>query len=312
MMQQTYLGVDISKATLDIFSARLGSAKLANDAAGIAELLAHAQSLEAFVIFEACGSYERRLVRALVAAQVPFSRLNPRQARDFARATGLAAKTDRIDARMLARFGQALEPAQTVLPGQNRQRLQALLVRRRQLVEMRKQEATRLRQQADAWLLEDISVILECLDTRIRKLERAIEQLIEQDAELNETAQRLQTVPGIGLIVAATLIAELPELGALCRRKIAALAGLAPRANDSGAYRGKRCIGGGRASVREMLYIAALHASRHAPLFKAFRKRLTDTGKHIKVTLVATARKLLATLNAMIKTRSKYADQRPA
>lgn len=244
----------------------------------------------------------------LSAAQVPFSRLNPRQARDFARATGLAAKTDRIDARMLARFGQVLAPAQTILPEQNRQNLQALLVRRRQLVDMRKQEATRLRQHADPWLIEDISVILECIDTRIHKLEKAITQLIEHDTDLCEAARRLQTVPGIGLIVAATLIAELPELGTLCRRKIAALAGLAPRAHDSGAHRGKRTIGGGRASVRTMLYIAALHASRHDPNFAAFRKQLAASGKPVKVTLVATARRLLATLNAMAKTRADYAQ----
>lgn len=311
-MQQTYIGVDISKARLDVFIPGQGFFSVCNDAAGIAELVARGRPLTAWFIFESCGSYERMLVQALAAAAIPFTRLNPRQARDFARATGLAAKTDRIDARMLARFGQALEPSQTLLPDQSRQRLQRLLVRRRQLVEMRKQEASRLKQETDAWLAQDIAVVLECLDTRIRGLEAGIAQVIEQADDLARTARRLRTVPGIGPVVAATLIAELPELGTLCRRKIAALAGLAPRTHDSGTYKGRRRIGGGRATVRSMLYLAALHASRYAPDFSAYRKRLQNAGKCIKVTLVAAARKLLTTLNAMIRTQTDYANPAPS
>lgn len=311
MMQQTYIGVDISKARLDVFIPGQGFLAVSNDAAGIAELVTQGRALAAWIIFESCGSYERELAQALGTAGIRFSRLNPRQARDFARATGLAAKTDRIDARMLARFGQALEPAQTVLPGESRQHLQGLVARRRQLVEMRKQEATRLRQVSDAWLVQDLMVVLDCLDTRIRAIEAAILQLIGQAAELAESARRLQTVPGVGPIVAATLLAELPELGTLCRRKIAALVGLAPRTQDSGTYRGKRKIGGGRAPVRSMLYIAALHASRHAPAFVAFRQRLGIAGKPVKVALVATAHKLLTTLNAMTRTQTDYQAQMP-
>lgn len=193
------------------------------------------------------------------------------------------------------RFGQTLEPTQTVMPDQCRGRLQSLVARRRQLVEMRKQEATRLRQEGDAWLVQDIAAVLDWLDSRVRGLEAAIVQVIDQAADLAEIACRLQTVPGIGPIVPATLLAELPEKGTLCRRKIAALAGLAPRTNDSGTYREKRMIGGGRAPVRSMLYQAALDASRHAPDFTSYRKRLSAAGKPVKVTLVATAHKLLAT-----------------
>lgn len=311
MMQQTYIGVDISKARLDIFIPEQGFLAVSNDATGIAGLIAQARARSGWIILESCGSYEHELVQALARAGIRFSRLNPRQARDFARATGLAAKTDRIDARMLARFGQALEPEQTRLPDESRQRLQGLVARRRQLVEMRKQEGTRLRQERDPWLVEDIANVLDCLDTRIRGIETAILQVIEQAADLAESARRLQTVPGVGPIVAATLLAELPELGTLCRRKIAALAGLAPRTQDSGTYRGKRKIGGGRAPVRAMLYIAALHASRHAPDFAAFRQRLGTAGKPVKVALVATAHKLLTTLNAMIRSQTDYAAKKP-
>jgi len=187
-----------------------------------------------------------------------------------------------------------------------RRGLQELVKRRRQLVEMRKQEATRLKQTHDAVSRADIRSLLSILDRRIQKIEQRIAMLIAKDAELAETARRLQTVPGVGLIVAATLLTELPELGHLDRRRIAALVGLAPVARDSGHMKGRRMIRGGRATVRTLLYIAGLHASRFCDVFRSFRRRLSEAGKPIKVVLTATAHKLLGVLNAMIANHEDY------
>lgn len=306
MMHQTYLGVDVSKDRLDIYHPRLGSRQCANDPKAIRALVAQVRREGLWVVFEATGGYDRALREALEAAELPFSRLNPRQARDFARASGLLAKTDRVDARMLAEFGRRMQPPRTPATPEIRKQLQALATRRRQLVEARKEEATRLAQTADPVARADIRAMITILARHIRDFEARIAALVTGDPVLACTARRMQSVPGIGPIVAATLIAELPELGSLCRRRIAALAGLAPVAQDSGRMRGRRSIRGGRATVRSMLYIAALHASRHGAVFKAFRARLTAAGKPTKLTLTATAHKLLTILNAMMKTGQDF------
>lgn len=311
MMHQLYLGVDVSKDRLDVFHPSLGASQIVNEAKAIRALVRTARRDGFWVIFEATGGYDRALREALEAADIPFSRLNPRQARDFARASGLLAKTDRVDARMLAEFGRRMQPPRTAATPAIRKQLQALASRRRQLVEARKEEATRLAQTADPLVRADIRAMITILARHIRDFEARIAALVASDPDLAQVARRMQGVPGIGPIVAATLIAELPELGRLCRRRIAALAGLAPMAQDSGKMRGRRSIRGGRANVRSMLYIAALHASRHGAIFKAFRARLTAAGKPIKLVLTATAHKLLTILNAMMKSAQEFRHAAP-
>ncbi len=225
---------------------------------------------------------------------------------------GMIGKTDRVDARMLATFGQKLQPIQTLPISVTKQALLAQITRRRQLVEMRKQETTRLQQTTDQDARSDIKGLILLLERRIEKAEARIAEIIQSSPELVETDRLLQSVPGVGTIVSATLMAELPEIGTTDRRKIAALAGLAPIARDSGLRQGRRVIGGGRASVRTALYLAALHASRHSAMFKAFRHKLQEAGKPVKATLTATARKLLCVLNSMIADGTYFRETRPA
>jgi transposase len=307
-MQDIFTGVDVAKDWLDIHDPVGGPRRIENTPRSVRAFAQRSARQGAWIIFEASGGYDRLLREALEAFDVRFSRVNPRQARDFARAMGVIGKTDRVDARLLSEFGVRLRPARTLPLAAARRALQAQATRRRQLVEMRKQEATRLQQTADAEARADIRSLVAVLDRRIAKLETRMTEIIAQDLELTEADRRLQTVPGIGPVVAATLIAELPELGQLDRRRIAALAGLAPIARDSGKRIGRRTIGGGRPVVRTMLYIAALHASRRSVVFKAFRNRLEVAGKPVKAAITATARKLLSVLNAMLAKGADYRD----
>lgn len=242
----------------------------------------------------------------LEAGEVRFSRVNPRQARDFARAMGVIGKTDRVDARMLVELGARLRPAATQPLAAARRALQAQTMRRRQLVEIRKQEATRLHQTVDRQVRADITSLIAVLDRRIAKVEAQMPALVKADPEMQAVDRRLQTAPGVGPIMAATLLAEMPELGQLDRRRIAALAGLAPIARDSGKRVGPRSIGGGRPIVRTILYLAALQASRRSATFRDFRQRLQLAGKPTKTALIAIARKLLVTLNAMLAAGADY------
>ena len=307
-MQQVFIGVDVSKAHLDIYHPARGFCRIANDAGAIARQIASWHRDTARIVFEASGGYELCLAEALDRAGVGYCRVNPRQARDFARAMGITAKTDRVDARMLSAFGSRLAPKPSITVSPARRALARLVTRRRQLVEMRKAEITRLAQVRDGWLRADIRSLVAVLERRIDKIEALITKRIGQDAEMTETAARLQTVPGVGPVVAATLLAEMPELGQLQRRAVAALAGLAPLARDSGKRSGKRFIGGGRASVRAVLYIAALQASRYCPTFSTFRKRLQNAGKPTKLALTATAHKLLTVLNAMVRDGQNFQE----
>lgn len=308
-MQQVFVGVDVSKDHLDVYHPSQGFCRIGNDTGSIAGLIASWRQQTARIVFEASGGYERALAEALDRAEVSYCRVNPRQARDFARAMGITAKTDRVDAHMLSALGTRLRPKPSLGVSPSRRALMSLVTRRRQLVEMRKKEITRLAQVRDGWARADIKSLIAVLERRIGKIEARIAEQIGRDAEMTDTAKRLQTVPGVGPVVAATLVAEMPELGQLQRRTIAALAGLAPLARDSGKRTGKRFIGGGRASVRAVLYIAALQASRYCLVFKAFRKRLQDAGKPTKLALVATARKLLIVLNAMIRDAHNFNSQ---
>jgi transposase len=305
-MQEVFVGVDVAKGWLDIHHPGRGAHRIENTPAAVRAFAAASAKTGLWVVFEASGGYDRLLRDALEAQGVRFSRVNPRQARDFAKAMGVIGKTDRVDARMLAELGARLRPAATEPVDPARRALQAQATRRRQLVALRKQEATRLQQTIDAEARADIKSLITVLDRRIAKADSRMRAIVEANPALAEIDRRLRTVPGVGPIVAATLIAELPELGRLDRRSIAALVGLAPIAQDSGKRAGRRTIGGGRPVVRTMLYIAGLHASRRDANFKAFRTRLEATGKPVKVAITATARKLLTVLNAMLAAETDY------
>lgn len=300
--EPTYVGVDISKADLDLAVRPGGEAwRRPNSQEGIAQIVEELNPLEpTLVVLEATGGLEVPLVAALAAAGLPVVVVNPRQARDFAKATGQLAKTDRLDAQVLAHFGEATKPELRPLPDAQSQELAALLARRRQLVQMLTAEKNRLgtarppvasRLQAHIrWLVEELASLDRDLGNAIKKspLWRARDDL-------------LQGVPGIGPRVSVTLLADLPELGSLNRQQISALVGVAPLNWDSGLLRGRRKIWGGRARVRASLYMATLVASRHNPVIRDFYQRLLAAGKVKKVALVACMRKLLCILNAMVK-----------
>ncbi len=305
-MQQLFIGVDVAKDWLDVHHPLHGAMRIANTPAAAQSFAASCAKQAAWLVFEASGGYDRVLRETLETRGVRFSRVNPRQARDFARAMGVIGKTDRVDARMLAELGARLQPTATQPVTAARRALQAQATRRRQLVEIRKQEATRLHQTTDKQARADITSLIAVLDRRIAKVEAQMAALVDADPETQAIGRRLQTAPGVGPIVAATLIAEMPELGQLDRRRIAALAGLAPIARDSGKRVGPRNIGGGRPVVRTILYLAALQASRRSAVFRTFRERLSLAGKPTKAALIATARKLLVTLNAMLATGTDF------
>jgi transposase len=304
--EQLFIGVDVAKDWIDIHHPGRKPSRIDSTPAALRAFAARCKKDSVWVIFEASGGYDRGLRDALEVADVSFTRVNPRQARDFARAMGVLGKTDRVDARVLAEFGARLTPKRTEPASEARRSLQAQATRRRQLVDLRKQEATRLQQTTDPAALADIRAIIAILDRHIAKVEERMTATVAADANLASIDRRLQTAPGVGPIVAATLIAELPELGQLDRRRIAALAGLAPIARDSGKKSGARAIAGGRAIVRTALYLAALQASRRSAIFREFRSRLQAAGKSVKATLTATARKLLVTLNAMVSSGTNY------
>ena len=299
-----FIGIDVSKDTLDLFEQSCGSERLPNTAAAIGERLATLDAAIAFVVFEATGSYDAALRRALQAAGLRFARVNPRRARAFARAAGLLAKTDAVDARMLAMMGHALaltpeEPADT-----GRERLAALNLRRDQLVQMRVAERVRHRQADDP--AASLERHLAFLDAEIATLDRLIEEALCADDRLADDARLLRSAPGIGVGNATTLIASMPELGHRSPKAIAALAGLAPLNRDTGKQRGKRHIGGGRRRVRRALYMAAVAAVRTNARLRDFYDRIRQRTASAKAALIAVARKLLIILNAMMRTRTAY------
>lgn len=246
------------------------------------------------------------MTEALAKAGTGYARVNPRQAREFARATGRLAKTDRVDAEGLARMGRSLELTATPAVDPDRARLADLVARRADLVAMIGAEKNRAAMTRGAWIGKEAALLLKVLQSHLRAVDTQIATLVETRETLAEDSRRLTSVPGIGAALSALLIARLPELGQLDHRKVASLAGLAPHACDSGLSRGKRHIWGGRADVRRALYLAAFVASRHDPILGAFRRHLQDAGKPLKLAITATARKLLTILNAMAKTNTRY------
>lgn len=304
-LPRVVLGVDVAKDWIDVFALPTGRRqRVATTKTALANFAKTAAG--AFVVFEASGGYERALAAALGQAGVPFARVNPRQARDFARATGRLAKTDRVDAEILARMGQALDLAPTPPEEPDRARLADLIARRDDLGGMIRAEKNRAATARHPWIARHIARIIRVLERHLAAIEAEIAALLAACERLNAEARRLRSAPGVGPLVSATLVARLPELGRLDHRRIAALAGLAPHACDSGLSRGKRHIWGGRAAVRRALYIAAFVASCRDPRFKAFRQRLQAAGKPMKVALTACARKLLTILNAMVRSGHDY------
>jgi transposase len=303
MAAPLYLGLDVAKATVELASEPAGvGGPFATDAAGLAALVRVCQAQPVtLVVVEATGGYEAPAVAALASAGLPVAVVNPRQVRDFAKALGRLAKTDRIDAQVLALFGARVQPTPRPLPDEATQELEALLTRRRQLLEMLHAERQR-RPHARG------RVVRRSLDTHIRWLER---QVIDTDATLEAAIQAspvwrvqdqlLQSVPGVGPTLARTLLGLVPELGHLDRHHIAALVGVAPLARDSGTLRGRRTCWGGRPAVRSVLYMAALTAARWNPVLRVFYRRLRQAGKPAKLALTAVARKLLVLLNAILR-----------
>jgi transposase len=297
-----YVGVDVAKKSLALNG--VGSTQeLPNEAKGhrrFLKLLAKS-ALPVHVILEASGGYEQALVRLLHEAKIAVSVVEPSRVRSFARAKGLRAKTDPIDASVLRAFGQAIEPKPTLAPSQEQLRLGELVTRRAQLIESEVAESNRSAHYLDPLLRRQAEVHLRLLGRQIQQCEKAITQLIKADPCLQPRFERLQQVSGVGATTAATLLADMPELGTLKDESAAALAGVAPYNQDSGPVRGVRYIRGGRASVRRALYMAALSAVRHDVVFQRFYQRLCLAGKKPLVALVAVMRKLIILLNRMLK-----------
>jgi transposase len=281
--------------------------RVANDASGIPEVVQRlAQLHPKLVVLEATGGLQLPVVAALASAGLPLSMVNPRQVRDFARATGKLAKTDQLDAQVLAHFAEAVRPTPYPLPDAQTQELTALLTRRHQVVEMLTAEKNRLRTARES-VRQRVQDHIRWLEQELADLDDDLEHTLRESPLWREKDNLLRSVPGIGRVVSITLLADLPELGTLSRHQSAALVGVAPLNRDSGRFRGKRTVWGGRARVRAALYMAALTATRYNPIIKAFYRRLCGAGKARKVALTACMRKLLIILNSMVKQQQTWA-----
>jgi transposase len=305
-----FVGIDVAKDTLDVGFVRgedETTSQVANTPVGWVELVAACKerSVERIVL-EATGGYERRVAAELMAAGLPVVPINPRQARDFAKATGRLAKTDRLDALGLARFAEAIRPPVHPLPDENAAELQEKLTRHRQLVQMRTAEGNRLAHAASDAIRKSIHTVLKLIDQQIETLDKDIEQCIEESPAWRDKDRILQSVPGIGPHTSHALLCNLPELGQCTRQQIAFLVGVAPLNRDSGKMRGVRTIHGGRGHVRQALYMATLVAVRFNPLIRKHYQHLLQLGKKRKVALVACMRKLLCILNAMLRDHKSW------
>jgi len=305
-----FVGIDVSKAQLDVaLGANEGTFSIANDEQGIRELLKRLIPGADLVILEATGGLEVPVAGALAAAGIAVAVVNPRQVREFARATGRLAKTDRLDAQVLARFGEAVKPPVRPLKDEQAQALEALVMRRSQLVTMLTAEKNR-RANAPMVIRRSIDEHIRWLEKRLSGFDDELSDLIRATPIWRERDELLRSVPGVGTVLAVTLLAHLPELGTLTRKQIAALAGLAPFNRDSGTLRGSRCIWGGR-KVRRVLYMATVAAIRANPAIKSFYTTLRQRGKHPKPALTACMRKLLVILNAVLRTNTPWQTPTP-
>lgn len=305
-----YIGCDVSKSWLDIFDPRTGRVQhLDNTAEAISVFVSSLQGQNAFVLFEATGTYDGVLRTSLHTAGIACARLNPAMVRRYAQARGRKAKTDALDAIILADMGERLRPDPDPAPCPHRTRLAGLAARRDQLVAMRACEKTRLCELSDPFLRQDLEEAICHLSRAIARIEAEIERQIQQNDALRDQARILASAPGVGPVTAQILLALMPELGNSNPKRLAALAGLAPFNHDSGKLKGIRCISGGRARVRRALFMAAMRAARINPTLKAFADRITSASKVRKVAIIATARKLLTILNAMLRENATFRHQ---
>jgi transposase len=306
----TFVGIDVAKDRLDVHLRPSGASfAVARDGAGLDRLVARLAALGpelTLVVLEATGGFEVAVAAALAGAGLPLAVVNPHRIRAFARATGRLAKTDRLDAEAIALFAERVRPAPRPLPDADARALAELVARRRQVVEMIGMEANRRRQAEDARVRRTIEATLAALRAALVELDREIDDTLRGSPAWREVEELLTSVPGVGGITARTLIAELPELGALDRRSLAALVGVAPVNRDSGRRRGHRAIAGGRTAVRNVLYMATLAAIRWNPVLKAHYAQLIARGRPKKVALVACLRRLLGILNAVLRDRRPW------
>ena len=311
-MTKFFVGIDIAKERLDVHVRRSDgeqgeSFAVVRDSKALEELTERLRVLKpTLIVMEATGGFETIVAAALAGAQLPLAVINPRQIRDFARATGKLAKTDALDAAAIAHFAEAIRPQAQAVPDEAAQHLVALVVRRRQVLDMMTAERLRLKQARQKDVVRSIEKMVNLLIQQLKELDREINDQVRGSPVWCQTNDLLQSVPGVGPVVARTLLAELPELGRLNRKQIAALVGVAPLNRDSGKMRGKRMIGGGRASVRSTLYMAAMVAYRCNPVIAALYERLIKAGKPFKVALTACIRKLLIILNAMVREKKSW------
>ena len=307
-MEQMYVGIDVAKDRLDVHVRPSGEAfAVARDGEGLAALVERLRALApALIVSEATGGFEQVVAGALGAADLPVVVVNPRQIRDFARALGRLAKTDRLDAEAIALFAERVQPEPRPLPNEQARLLSELVGRRRQVIEMIVAEGNRARQLESRRLKKRIERHCAVLQKELTEIECELDDTIRGTAIWRETDDLLKSVPGVGDALTRTVIADLPELGTLNRKKISALVGVAPFNRDSGTLRGKRTVWGGRSSVRRTLYMAALVASRHNPVIASFYRRLLAAGKPKKLALTACMRKLLTILNAMLRDRKPW------
>lgn len=309
----SFVGIDVSRDHLDVAVRPSGDAwRVANDEAGIAELVAQARAVApTAIVLEASGGLEAAVAAALAEVRLPVAVVNPRQARDFAKATGQLAKSDALDARMLAHFAEAIRPVVRPLPDAEQQRLAALMARRRQVVDMLVAEQQRLHRARPA-VRERVAAHVAWLDAELRALDGDVDAAIQASPLWRARDDLLRSVPGVGPVLSRTLLANLPELGRLDRKQIATLVGVAPLARESGRWRGRRGIWGGRAEVRRVLYLATVVAVHHNPTIRSFYERLRAAGKPPKVALVACMHKLLLILDALLRSGQPWRAPAPA
>ena len=302
------VGIDVAKDHLDVHVRPIvESFRVPHDEAGVVTLLARLRTVApTIVVLEASGGYEVALTAALASAGLPVAVVNPRQIRDYARAVGQLAKTDRLDAQIIARFAEAVRPEPRPVPDAQAQALGELIARRRQLVDMLTAEQNRRRLLRDRRLQHHVDAHIKWLEEALRRLDHDLTTLVRSTPAWREADDLLRSAKGIGPVTSCTLIADLPELGCLDRRRIAALVGVAPFARDSGVFRGRRMIAGGRPHIRRVLYMATLAAIKHNPVIRAFHHRLVAAGRPSKVAITAAMRKLLTILNAMLRDRRPW------
>ena len=311
-VREVFIGIDVSKEKLDVAVRPTGEfMSFSNNEDGISCVVDFVKSFfPSLIVLEATGGLETAAVGMLADKGLPVVVINPRQVRDFAKATGKLAKTDAIDAHLIARFGEAVRPELRLLKDQEAQKLTALITRRRQIVEMITAEKNRLNA-APKWTSKDIQTNISWLEKCLKKVDKDLKNLLKKSPVWREKDEILQSTPGVGPVLSMTLLSGLPELGTLNRKEIAALVGVAPLNRDSGLFRGKRRIWGGRANIRSVLYMSATCAMRFNPTIRIFYERLRLAGKLHKVAITACMRKLLVILNTMIKNRTYWSTVQP-